>query len=62
MTAEEKVKAKWPDAVCLYFQEGATAFWGVLSHKRGRTLSATWNTEADAWQDAASRINTEVSQ
>ena len=54
--AEQKVKAKWPDAQCLYFQEGATAFWGVISSKRGYTLSATWNTEAEAWSDAAQRI------
>jgi hypothetical protein len=56
MTAEEKVKAEWPEAVCLHFQEGATDCWGVLSHPRGRTLSSTWNTEAEAWEDAAKLI------
>ncbi len=64
MTDEEKVKAKWPKAICwthgifrdmlaIYerpFNTEMEPFWGKM-------LSSTFHeTEAEAWADAAKRL------
>ena len=52
MTAEEKVKAKWPDAVCVgHESEG----WIIVTANKTLT-SMEKRTQALAWEDAARRI------
>jgi hypothetical protein len=60
MTAEEKVKAKYPDACDVYAPRGF--FWTHRIEnvdnalRKWKTLSEQCKSEADAWEDAASRI------
>jgi len=58
VTAEEKVKAKWPDAESTYgtFSKLGIKYW--IEDISGEDLSGgkVFHTPAEAWEDAASRI------
>lgn len=53
MTAEQKVKAKFPDANCLESDEGP---WFVVLCPEENKIASIGVTSEKAWEDAASRI------
>lgn len=58
-TDEQVVKERWPDAQCFRFNVGSHQFWCVSSLVGGHTLSAACYTHAEAWADAARRVELE---
>jgi len=55
VTAEEKVKAKWPDA--LAYKHPQADLWVIgLQEPAGTNLSGCFSFEALAWEDAANSI------
>lgn len=53
MTAEEKVKAKWPDAYCAHIGQKHIRKYAIASLKANEYLSGWMPSESAAWEDAA---------
>lgn len=55
-TAKEKAVEKWPDAHCAHWGQKHCRKYAIASLKKNDYLSGWKSTEAEAWQDAASRL------